>query len=69
MQEFSPEDVDLEIDVFRAVAVTTFVMEYDVVTEQDEHASFRARARMVFAKHDRQRLIVHEHFSPFVANS
>jgi ketosteroid isomerase-like protein len=69
VQEFSPEVVDLKVDVFGAVAVTTFVMEYDVVPEQDERVSFRARATLVFAKDDGQWLIVHEHFSPFVANS
>lgn len=69
VREFAPEIIDLKIDVFGAVAVTTFVMEYDVVTEQWEHLSFRARATMVFASDDGSWLIVHEHFSPFVANS
>ncbi len=69
VQEFSPEVVDLKVDVFGAVAVTTFVLEYDVVTKQEERASFRARATMVLVNHDDSWLIVHEHFSPFVANS
>ncbi len=69
VQEFAPEVVDLKIDVFGAAAVTTFVMEYDVVTAEDERLSLRARATMVLASHDGEWLIVHEHFSPFVANS
>jgi len=69
VREFVPEVIDLKIDVFGAVAVTTFVMAYDVTTEQDEHYSFRARATLVFANDDGSWLIVHEHFSPFVANS
>jgi hypothetical protein len=69
VREFAPEVVGLKIDVFGAVAVTTFVMEYEVVTEQEEHFSFRARATMVFANDEGEWLIVHEHFSPFVENS
>lgn len=69
VEEFAPEIVDLKIDVFGPVALTTFVMEYRVVTKESERLSFRARATMVFAADDGQWLIVHEHFSPFVANS
>lgn len=68
-EEFDAEIVDLKIDVFGPVALTTFVMEYGVVTPEGERLSFRARATMVFADDDGQWLIVHEHFSPFVANS
>jgi hypothetical protein len=69
VEEFAPEIVDLKIDVFGPVALTTFVMEYGIVTRESERLSFRARATMVFAADDGQWLIVHEHFSPFVANS
>ena len=69
VEEFAPEIVDLKIDVFGPVALTTFVMEYDVVTHESERLSFRARATMVFADDNNEWLIVHEHFSPFVANS
>lgn len=65
--EFAPEIVDLKIDVFGPVALTTFVMDYGVVTQENERLSFRARATMAFAADDGQWLIVHEHFSPFVA--
>jgi len=68
VEEFAPEIVDLKVDVFGPAAVTTFVMEYGVATPE-ERLSFRARATMVFAADDGQWLIVHEHFSPFVANS
>ena len=69
VEEFDPEILDLKIDVFGTVALTTFVMEYAVVTQESERLSFRARATMVFTADDGQWLIVHEHFSPFVANS
>jgi ketosteroid isomerase-like protein len=68
VKEFTPDVVDLKVDVFGPVAVATFVMAYDVVTE-DEQMSLRARSTMVFA-HDKARwLIVHEHFSPFPSNA
>lgn len=38
-------------------------------SQESERLSFRARATMVFAADDGEWLIVHEHFSPFVANS
>jgi ketosteroid isomerase-like protein len=69
VEEFAPEIVDLKIDVFGPVALTTFVMEYRVVTKESERLSFRARATMAFVDDDGHWLIVHEHFSPFVANS
>lgn len=68
VEKFSPEVVDLKVDVFDKVALTTFVMQYDVVAEGERHL-FRARATMAFANEDGEWLIVHEHFSPFVANS
>ena len=68
VKEFAPEIEDLKVDVFGPVAVTTFVMNYDVVTEDDERLSFRARSTMVFASDEGRWLIVHEHFSPFTAN-
>ena len=68
VEEFSPKVVDLKVDVFGPVALTTFVMQYDVVADGERH-SFRARATMVFANEGDEWLIVHEHFSPFVANS
>jgi hypothetical protein len=69
VKEFDPRLVDLKVDVFGPVAVTTFVMDYRVVDDEAERHSFRARATMVLAKDDSGWLIVHEHFSPFVANS
>jgi ketosteroid isomerase-like protein len=69
VEDFSPEVVDLKVDVFGQAAVATFVMAYDVAEPGGERHSFRARATMVFANAHRQWLIVHEHFSPFVANS
>jgi hypothetical protein len=69
MKEFDPRLGDLKVDVFGPVAVTTFVMDYRVVDGEGERHSFRARATMVLAKEESGWLIVHEHFSPFVANS
>ena len=69
VDEFAPAVVDLRVDVFGSVAVATFVMDYEVLEPGGERHSFRARATMVFASEDGQWLIVHEHFSPFVANS
>ena len=43
-------------------------MNYDLVTQDDEHLSLRARATMFFAQDHGQWLIVHEHFSPFTSN-
>ncbi len=59
--------IDLKVDIFGPVAVTTFVMEYAVVDDEGERHSFRARTTMVLAKEEDGWLIVHEHFSPFVA--
>jgi hypothetical protein len=67
--EFDPRVNELKVDVFGPVAVTTFVMNYRVVLGADEHHSFRARATMVLVKAEGSWLIVHEHFSPFLANS
>jgi hypothetical protein len=69
VNEFDPRLVDLKVDVFGPVAVTTFVMDYRVVDNQDERHSFRARATLVLAREEGEWLIVHEHFSPFVTNS
>ena len=69
VKEFDPRVVDLKVDVFGPVAVTTFVMDYSVVDDEGERHSFRARATMVLANEENGWLIVHEHFSPFVANS
>ncbi len=69
VKEFDPRLVDLKVDVFGPVAVTTFVMDYRVVDDERDHHSFRARATMVLAKAESGWLIVHEHFSPFAANS
>jgi ketosteroid isomerase-like protein len=69
VEEFAPEVVDLKVDVFGPAAVATFVMEYAVAEPGGERHSFRARATMVFANEEGEWLIVHEHFSPFVANS
>ncbi len=68
VEEFSPQVVDLKVDVFGPVALATFVMAYDVAADGERHA-FRARATMVFANEGGEWLVVHEHFSPFVANS
>ena len=59
--------VDLKVDVFGPVAVTTFVMEYTVVADGERH-ELRARGTLVLAHDGSEWLIVHEHFSPFVAN-
>jgi hypothetical protein len=69
VQEFDPRVVDLKVDLFGRAAVTTFVMDYRVVDDEARRHSFRARATMVFAKEESEWLIVHEHLSPFVANS
>ncbi len=69
VREFDPRLVDLKVDVFGPVAVTTFVMDYRVVEDEGDHHSFRARATMVLANAEGGWQIVHEHFSPFVANS
>ena len=68
VEEFDARAVDLKIDVFGPVAVTTFVMEYAVLAE-GQRMELRARATLVFAKDDGAWLIVHEHFSPFVGNA
>jgi ketosteroid isomerase-like protein len=69
VEEFDPRVLDLKVDVFGPIAVTTFVMDYRVVADEGERHSFRARATMVLAKEGDGWLIVHEHFSPFVENS
>ncbi|HVL96886.1 MAG TPA: nuclear transport factor 2 family protein [Solirubrobacteraceae bacterium] len=69
VKEFDPRVLDLKVDVFGPVAITTFVMDYRVVDDEAETHSFRARATMVLAKQESGWLIVHEHFSPFVSNS
>jgi SnoaL-like domain len=69
VKEFAPRVADLKVDVFGPVAITTFVMDYRVGDDEAERHSFRARATIVFAKGESGWLIVHEHFSPFVANS
>ena len=69
VKEFDPRVVDLKVDVFGPAAVTTFVMDYRVVDDEAQSHSFRARATMALAKEERGWLIVHEHFSSFVANS
>ena len=69
VKEFDPRLVDLKVDVFGAAAVTTFIMDYRVVDDEGGPHSFRARATMVLAKAASGWLIVHEHFSSFVANS
>ncbi len=69
VKEFDPRLVDPKVDVFGPVAVTTFVMDYRVVDDEGDRQTFRARATMVLAKEEGGWLIVHEHFSPFVANS
>ncbi len=69
VKEFDPRVVDLKVDVFGPAAVTTFVMDYRVVDDEAQSHSFRARATMVLAKEQSEWLIVHEHFSPFVASS
>ena len=69
VKEFTPSVVDLKVDVFGPVAVATFVMNYDVVTVEDERLQLHARSTMVFANCEGRWLIVHEHFSPFAANA
>jgi ketosteroid isomerase-like protein len=67
VEEFDARVVDLKVDVFGPVAVSTFVMDYTVVAEGERH-ELRARATLVLANEGNEWLIVHEHFSPFVAN-
>lgn len=69
VKEFTPDIADLKVDIFGPVAVATFVMNYDVLTEDDEQLSLRARSTMVFAHDEGRWLIVHEHFSPFTSNA
>ena len=68
VHEFSPTILDPKVDVFGQAAVATFVMEYRVVSRSGEESEFRARGTLVFANDGDEWLIVHEHFSPFVAN-
>jgi ketosteroid isomerase-like protein len=68
VKEFTPNVTNLKVDVFGPVAVTTFVFEYGITTEDDEELSVRARSTMVFAKDGPEWKIVHEHFSPFKGN-
>jgi hypothetical protein len=67
VEEFDPRVVDLKVDIFGPVAVTTFIMDYAVVAEGERH-EFRARGTLVLVKDSGEWLIVHEHFSPFVGN-
>jgi hypothetical protein len=67
VEEFDPRVIDLKVDVFGPVAVTTFVMDYAVVADGERH-ELRARGTLVLANEGGEWLIVHEHFSPFVAN-
>jgi SnoaL-like domain len=67
VDEFDPRVVDVKVDVFGRVAVTTFVMNYAVVAEGERH-ELRARGTLVLANEGSEWLMVHEHFSPFVAN-
>ena len=66
--EFAPTLINAKVDVFGQAAVATFVMEYKVVMKTGEESEFRARGTLVFANENDEWLIVHEHFSPFVAN-
>jgi ketosteroid isomerase-like protein len=68
VKAFVPNVTDLKVDVFGPVAVATFVLEYDITTEEDEELSMRARSTLVFAKDGPEWKIVHEHFSPFKSN-
>ena len=68
VKAFVPNVTDLKADVFGPVAVTTFVTDYTITTEDDEELSMRARSTMVFAKDGPEWKIVHEHFSPFKGN-
>ena len=67
VEAFDARTIDLKIDVFGPAAVATFVLDYSVVAEGERHA-FRARGTFVLVKDGGEWLIVHEHFSPFVAN-
>src|SRR3990170_3252658 len=59
VKEFTPNVTNLKVDVFGPVAVTTFVFEYSITTEDDEELSVRARSTMVFAKDGPEWKIVH----------
>ncbi len=67
VEEFDPRVGGLKVDVFGPVAVTTFGMDYVVVAEGERH-EFRARGTLVLVNEGGEWLIVHEHFSPYVAN-
>jgi hypothetical protein len=67
VEEFDPRVADLKVDVFGSAAVATFVMDYAVVADGERHA-LRARGTLVLANEGNEWLIVHEHFSAFVAN-
>jgi len=67
VEEFDPRVADLKVDVFGPAAVATFVMDYAVVADGERHA-LRARGTLVLANEGNEWLIVHEHFSAFVAN-
>lgn len=68
-REFIPAIADLKVDVFGPVAVTTFVFDYAVTTQDDEQLALRARSTMVLARENSEWKIVHEHFSPFTSNA
>jgi ketosteroid isomerase-like protein len=68
VKAFVPNVIDLKVDVFGPVAVATFVLEYDITTEDDEELSLRARSTLVLAQDGPEWKIVHEHFSPFKGN-
>jgi ketosteroid isomerase-like protein len=51
-----------EVHIFRDVAVATFYWTVELGTGRPRHA-IKGRGSHVFAKHDEEWLIVHEHFS------
>jgi len=59
---------DLKVDVFGPVAIATGVFVWDG-TVDGRPVSGRTRSTVVFVEHGGQRLIAHEHHSPFVASA
>jgi hypothetical protein len=58
---------DFKADVFGAVAVSTFIINYSMKAGPDQIAA-KARGTLVFVKVGDSWKITHEHFSPFKSN-
>jgi ketosteroid isomerase-like protein len=67
ISEFDYSINDFKADVFGAVAIATFTIDYSMKMGE-EAASAKARSSMVFVKDGDHWRITHEHFSPFKSN-